>query len=98
MRGIQVLEWRDVTGDQIVHRVPEEGPGDVNLGAQLTVRESQAAVFFRDGQSLDVFGPGRHTLTALNLRKDSHLLSTCQPGKEQNKTYPNNIFSQIPIH
>jgi len=67
MRGIQVIEWRDVTGEEIVHRVPEEGPGDINLGAQLTVRESQAAVFFRDGQALDTFGPGRHTLTALNL-------------------------------
>jgi len=67
MRGIQVIEWRDVTGQEIVHRVPEQGPGDVSLGAQLTVRESQAAVFFRDGQGLDVFGPGRHTLTALNL-------------------------------
>jgi len=31
------------------------------------VRESQNAVFFRDGQSLDVLGPGRHTLTSLNL-------------------------------
>ncbi len=67
MRGIQVIEWRDVTGEEIVHRWPEEGPGEVSLGAQLTVRESQAAVFFRDGQALDVLGPGRHTLTALNL-------------------------------
>ncbi len=67
MRGIQVLEWRDVTGKEIVHRVPEEGSGDVSIGAQLTVRESQAAIFFRDGQALDTFGPGRHTLTALNL-------------------------------
>ncbi len=67
MRGIQVLEWRDITGKEIVHRVPEEGPGDVSIGAQLTVRESQTAVFFRDGQALDVLGPGRHTLTALNV-------------------------------
>ncbi len=67
MRGIQVLEWRDVTGEDIVQRIPEDGPGDISIGAQLTVRESQAVVFFRDGQALDVFGPGRHTLTALNL-------------------------------
>lgn len=67
MEGIQVIEWRDVTGEELVHRWPEEGPGTVSLGAQLTVRESQAGVFFRDGQSLDVLGPGRHTLTALNL-------------------------------
>jgi membrane protease subunit (stomatin/prohibitin family) len=67
MAGINVIEWRDVTGTEVVHRFPDEGPGTVNLGAQLTVRESQTAVFFRDGQALDVFGPGRHTLTTLNL-------------------------------
>jgi membrane protease subunit (stomatin/prohibitin family) len=65
--GLQVLEWRDVTGQEIVHRWPEEGSGDVRLGSQLVVRESQAAVFFRDGKALDVFGPGRHTVSTLNL-------------------------------
>ncbi len=67
MEAINVVEWRDVTGQEIVHRWPEEGPGDITLGSQLVVRESQAAVFYRDGQALDVFGSGRHTLTALNL-------------------------------
>ena len=67
MAVMQTIEWRDVTGREIVHRWPETGPGDVSLGAQLTVRESQAAVFFRDGQALDVFGPGRHTLTTMNI-------------------------------
>lgn len=67
MEALQVIEWRDVTGQEVVHRWPEQGPGNVVLGAQLVVRESQAAVFFRDGQALDVFGPGRHTLTTLNL-------------------------------
>ena len=65
--GLQVLEWRDETGPEIVHRWPETGSGEVRLGAQLVVRESQAAVFFRDGKSLDVFQPGRHTLSTLNL-------------------------------
>ena len=67
MALLQVIEWRDETGQEIVHRWPEAGPGNVSLGAQLTVRESQAAVFFRDGQALDVFGTGRHTLTSLNI-------------------------------
>jgi membrane protease subunit (stomatin/prohibitin family) len=62
-----VVEWRDVTGEQIVHRWPDSGPGDIRLGSQLVVRESQAAVFFRDGKALDTFEPGRHTLTTLNL-------------------------------
>ncbi len=65
--GLQVIEWRDETGTEIVHRWPEFGSGEIRLGAQLVVRESQAAVFFRDGKALDVFGPGRHTLTTLNL-------------------------------
>lgn len=65
--GLQVIEWRDETGTEIVHRWPAYGSGEIRLGAQLVVRESQAAVFFRDGRALDVFGPGRHTLTTLNL-------------------------------
>jgi len=65
--GLQVVEWRDETGTEIVHRWPEFGSGEIRLGAQLVVRESQTAVFFRDGKALDVFGPGRHTLTTLNL-------------------------------
>ena len=67
MELLQTIEWRDTTGTEIVHRWPAHGPGTVRLGAQLTVRESQTAIFFRDGQALDVFGPGRHTLTSLNL-------------------------------
>ncbi|NLT10296.1 MAG: SPFH domain-containing protein [Ruminococcus sp.] len=38
-----------------------------NLGSQLIVHETQEAVFFRDGQALDLFGPGRHTLETQNL-------------------------------
>jgi membrane protease subunit (stomatin/prohibitin family) len=64
---LEVIEWFDPDGRQLVHRIPEEGSSDFKMGAQLIVRESQAAVFFRDGKGLDVFGPGRHTLSTLNL-------------------------------
>jgi membrane protease subunit (stomatin/prohibitin family) len=37
------------------------------LGSQLIVQQSQEAVFFKSGQALDVFSPGRHTLTTANL-------------------------------
>ena len=38
-----------------------------NLGSQLIVHESQEAIFFRDGQALDLFGAGRYTLETQNL-------------------------------
>lgn len=40
---------------------------DFNYGSQLIVHESQEAVFFRDGQALDLFGPGRYTLETQQL-------------------------------
>ena len=38
-----------------------------NTGTQLIVHESQEAVFFMNGQALDLFGPGRHTLETQNI-------------------------------
>ena len=68
MRGIlEVIEYLDPTGQEIAHRIPEGGSGEIVLGSQLVVRENQVAVFFRDGRALDVIGPGRHTLTTLNI-------------------------------
>jgi len=64
---IEVLEWEDSTGEEMVYRIPPDGTGEIKFGAQLVVNENQAAVFFRDGRALDVLGPGRHTLTTQNL-------------------------------
>ncbi|MBN2550541.1 MAG: SPFH domain-containing protein [Anaerolineales bacterium] len=66
-RIFDVIEYPDEMRDEIVHRFPESGPGNFRIGSQLIVRESQAAVFFRDGNALDVFGPGRHTLVTYNV-------------------------------
>jgi membrane protease subunit (stomatin/prohibitin family) len=60
----QVIEWTGAGPEDIVWRYPDEG---IQWGAQLIVHEYETAVFFRDGKSYDTFGPGRHTLTTLNL-------------------------------
>jgi len=67
MALLEVIEFLDESGREIIHRVPEEGSGEIRLGSQCVVRESQVAVFFRDGKALDVLGPGRHTLTTANI-------------------------------
>lgn len=66
-RIFDIVEFVDETSSEIVHRIPERGSGDFRLGSQVIVRESQSAVFFRDGQALDTFGPGRHTITTANI-------------------------------
>ena len=50
--------------DTLIWKHPVE---DFNYGSQLIVHESQEAVFFRDGQALDLFGPGRYTLETQQL-------------------------------
>ena len=64
---LEVIEWFDETGKELVHRIPEGGSGEIKFGAQLIVRESQAAVFFYNGKAYEAFGPGRHTLTTANI-------------------------------
>lgn len=66
-RVFDVIEYPSEMKDELVHRFPESGAGDLSIGSQVIVRETQAAVFFRDGNALDVFGPGRHTITTLNI-------------------------------
>ncbi len=66
-RVFDVIEYPNEMKDELVHRFPESGPGDFRIGSQVIVRETQTAVFFRDGNALDVFGPGRHTITTLNI-------------------------------
>ena len=62
---IDVIEWVDDSRDTIVYKYDMNGK-EIMMGAQLTVRESQAAVFMNEGRIADVYGPGRYELTTAN--------------------------------
>ncbi len=63
---IDVIEWTDDSRDTLTWRFPDEDKAIKN-GAQLIVRESQAAQFMYLGEFGDTFGPGKHTLTTDNI-------------------------------
>lgn len=63
---MQIVDILSYEGDNqtFVWKHPRE---DFNTGSQLIVHESQEAVFFLNGQALDLFGPGRYELTTQNI-------------------------------
>ncbi len=63
---IDVIEWTDSSSKTMVHKYDMNGK-EIMMGAQLTVRESQAAVFVNEGQLADIFGPGRYELSTSNM-------------------------------
>lgn len=63
---IDVIEWTDSSPNTLVYRF-ERHNNEIKNGAELTVREGQAAVFIDEGQLADVFGPGMYTLETENL-------------------------------
>ncbi len=63
---VDVIEWKDATQNTMVHRYDMDGK-EIMMGAQLTVRESQVAVFVNEGQLADIFQPGRYELSTSNM-------------------------------
>jgi membrane protease subunit (stomatin/prohibitin family) len=63
---IDVIEWLDASRDTLVWRFERYG-NNIMMGAKLTVREGQAAVFVHEGQLADVFGPGLYELQTNNM-------------------------------
>lgn len=63
---IDVIEWLDDSGDILVWRFPDQDH-EIKMGAKLTVREGQAAVFVNEGQIADVFYPGLYSLSTQNM-------------------------------
>lgn len=72
---MEVIEWIDPTNEEMIYRIPQEGSADFKLGAQLIVRDSQMAIFFKSGHAADSFTTGRHTLTTLNVPILTRLLA-----------------------
>lgn len=63
---IDVIEWLDSSNDTLVYRFPDEDH-EIKMGAKLTVRPGQAAIFVNEGKMADVFGPGLYTLETQNM-------------------------------
>jgi membrane protease subunit (stomatin/prohibitin family) len=63
---IDIIEWTDDSSDTMVWRFPRF-QNEIKNGAQLTVRESQVAVFVSEGKIADVYQPGRYELTTANM-------------------------------
>lgn len=63
---IDVIEWVDFSRDVLMWKFPDQDK-EVKMGAQLTVRESQAAILINEGKMADVFEPGRFELTTRNM-------------------------------
>lgn len=72
---------------------------DFNLGSQLIVHESQEAIFFRDGQALDLFGAGRYTLGTqqLPILEKLYALPTDTEGTFHSEVYFFNMTTQMGI-
>jgi membrane protease subunit (stomatin/prohibitin family) len=63
---IDIIEWLDPSNDTMVHRF-ERFQNEIKYGAQLTVRETQNAVFVNEGKIADIYQPGRYELITQNM-------------------------------
>ncbi|HVW95193.1 MAG TPA: SPFH domain-containing protein [Mucilaginibacter sp.] len=63
---IDVIEWVDNSNNSIIWKFPRYD-NEIKMGAKLTVRESQMAVFMNEGKIADIFGPGMYQLSTQNM-------------------------------
>lgn len=63
---VDVIHWTEDVDGVLAYRFPMQD-FEIQYGAQLTVRESQMALFVDEGKIADVFAPGRYTLTTQTL-------------------------------
>ena len=76
----QIVDIIKYEGDNrtFVWKHPRE---DFNTLSQLIVHESQEALFMMNGQALDLFGPGRYTLSTQNIPLIGSALKLATDGK-----------------
>lgn len=60
---IDLVSWNG-EADDLVWKYPYD---NLSTATQVTVAESQEAIFFKDRAMYDVLGPGRHTLSTNNI-------------------------------
>ena len=63
---VDVIQWTEAGEGVLAWRVPMPDM-EIQYGGQLTVRESQMALFVNEGKAADLFGPGLHTLETRTL-------------------------------
>ncbi len=63
---IDVIQWDENETGVLAYRFPMQDL-EIQNGAQLTVRDTQLALFVNEGQLADLFEPGRHTVVTNNL-------------------------------
>ena len=92
---ISVIKYEG-DGDTLIWKHPIE---DFNYGSQLIVHESQEAIFFRDGQALDLFGAGRYTLETQQMPLLEKLYSLPAGGDTvfHSEVYYINLIHQMAI-
>lgn len=92
---IDVIKYES-DNETLVWKHPAE---DFNMGSQLIVHESQEAIFFRDGQALDLFGAGRYTLETqqLPLLGKLYKLPTGGESAFHSEVYYINLTTQMGI-
>lgn len=64
---IDIVQWTEPDQSDILAWRFQRYHNEIKMGAQLTVREGQAAVFVNEGKLADVFNPGMYTLATRNL-------------------------------
>ncbi len=71
---IDVIHWTEPEEGILAYRYPMQDM-EIQNGGQLTVRESQMALFVNEGRAADLFGPGRYVLNTQTMPILTYLMN-----------------------